>query len=92
MNSNKLSGLFIGAILGFVFIITCTSPVVSEENESNDTINENGRYAISTHMVKESSLWYYHEVIIDTRTGEVISRKAKDYAGSTLNGFFDYLN
>ena len=85
MKNNKLSGLIIGGVLGFVFVITCTSPVVSEENES---ANVNGRYAISTHVQKEGSTWYYHEITTDTQTGEVVSRKVDDGGNMYINQLF----
>ena len=37
MKNNKLSGLIIGGVLGFVFIITCTSPVESNTSETSAT-------------------------------------------------------
>ena len=79
-----LSGLIIGGILGFVFVITCTAPVVSEENES---ANVNGRYAISTHLTKDGNNWYYHEITTDTQTGEVVSRKL-DSGNPGINNLF----
>ena len=87
MKNNKLSGLIIGGVLGFVFVITCTSPVVSEENES---ANVNGRYAVSTHVIRSDGNWsYYYEITTDTQTGEVISRKYQSGSNSSISGLFE---
>ena len=88
MKNNKLSGSIIGGILGFVFVITCTSPLVSEENESNDINSENGRYAISTNVTINGNIFYYHEITTDTQTGEVVSRKADSGDRYWLDGLF----
>ena len=88
MKNNKLIGLIIGGVLGFVFVITCTSPV-----ESNTAVASNsGKYQISTNVVQianNSNVRGYYEVILDTETGEVISRKY-DWTNNSdsFNGLF----
>lgn len=101
MKNNKLSGSIIGGILGFVFVITCTSPLVSEENESNDTnttqdniycndttiVNVVNNITESTqpkYQIAITSVYYpnladeyVYEVIIDTETGNVVSRNRR---------------
>ena len=79
MKNNKMYGSIVGAILGFLFVITCTSPLSSDTSETTGS----GKYQISTTSVASTnyspSVGYYHyhylvETIIDTETGNVVSR------------------
>ena len=82
MKNNKLSGLIIGGVLGFVFIITCTSPVESNTSETSAT-SSNGKYQIAITNIKGSaSSEYLIETIINSETGEIVSR--------TIGGIGDY--
>ena len=75
-------GSIVGAILGFIFIVTCTSPLSSDTSEATGS----GKYQISTTSVasteySNSGGYYYRhylvETIIDTETGNVVSRTKK---------------
>jgi hypothetical protein len=79
MKDNKTIGAIFGAILGFVFVITCTSPLSSNASETAGS----GKYQISiTNVAKReysasTGFYYDHfliETIIDTETGQVVSR------------------
>jgi len=69
MKNHKIYGSIVGAILGFVFVITCTSPLSSDSNE----VTSGGKYQIATTTLGN----YIYEAIIDTETGNVISRSTK---------------
>lgn len=88
MKDNKTIGAIFGVILGFVFVITCTSPLSSNASETAGS----GKYQISITNVAERDYstqggWYYShfliETIIDTETGNVVSR-TKTHAGSVV--------
>ena len=70
MKNHKIYGSIVGAILGFVFVITCTSPLSSDSNE----VTSGGKYQISTTSHTVGGFHYIFETIIDTETGNVISR------------------
>jgi hypothetical protein len=77
MKNNKIMGSVFGAILGFIFVITCTSPVLSDTNE---VTNDYGKYQISTTAyttpVSGGEVCIF-ETTFNTETGDVISRKRK---------------
>ena len=86
-----LSGIYYGVILGFIFIIACNSPLNSEETEVS---NSNAKYQISTNVVQivpNSQNLTYYEVIIDTETGDVVSRKYRNSSESSIGGTFTLL-
>ena len=72
MKDNKIYGSILGGILGFIFVITCTSPLSSDASETTGS----GKYQIST--CAASSSFNIRETIINTETGEVVSRHAVD--------------
>jgi hypothetical protein len=72
MKDNKTIGTIFGVILGFVFVITCTSPLSSDVNETTGS----GKYQIST--CAAGSSFDIRETIINTETGEVVSRHKVD--------------
>jgi hypothetical protein len=72
MKDNKTIGAIFGAILGFVFVITCTSPLSSDASETAGS----GKYQIST--CAAGSSFDIRETIINTETGEVVSRHRVD--------------
>jgi len=67
----NLNGIIYGAILGFIFVVACITPVNSEETEIASSM---GKYQVSTSTVTKNTSNYYYETILDTETGEVISR------------------
>ena len=77
MNNNKTLGSAFGVVLGFIFVITCNSPLSSDTNE---VTNDYGKYQISTTAyttpVGDGEVCIF-ETVFNTETGEVISRKRK---------------
>ena len=85
MKNNNVIGIIFGVIIGFLFVITCTTPLSSESKKTEGT-SSSGKYQIETHLIAGSSGYYYTETIFDTENGEVISRKY-DYM-TYLRDFF----
>ena len=74
MKNHKILGSIVGAILGFLFVITCTSPLSSDSNK----VTSGGKYQIATTtMYSSSNANYIFETTIDTETGDVIRRSKK---------------
>tara|TARA_Y100001970_G_C13739084_1_gene605284 strand:- start:7 stop:240 length:234 start_codon:yes stop_codon:yes gene_type:complete len=67
MKDNKIYGSIVGGVLGFIFVVTCTSPLSSDASDATGS----GKYRIST---CRSNSQYIYETIINTETGLVTSR------------------
>jgi hypothetical protein len=91
MKNNKVTGIIFGVLSGFLFVIACTTELNSEESETVST-SSNGKYQISTNVTFKDPYIYYHEVIMDTETGEVISRKFSDDNNGDFSNYFERLN
>ncbi len=68
MIDNKMYGSILGGFIGFILVITCTSPLSSDTAE----VTSSGKYQISTCINSNGA--YIIETISNTETGEIVSR------------------
>ena len=67
MKNNKIHGSIVGGILGFIFVVTCTSPLSSDASEATGS----GKYQISSCHNGSNTVF---ETIINTENGQVVAR------------------
>ena len=78
MKNHKIYGSIVGAILGFVFVITCTSPLSSDSNE----VTSGGKYQIATTTVTN---YIYEERLNDAK--RTIRVMQKEFVPLVVNEF-----